>query len=127
MNFAAAPNLFLHRDDGLTYDSETNLDSDMGNITRLENILKIGIDKKISSLQNELEYAQRNLTEAERTKDAPFEYADELREKSARLEKLNKELNIEKVDEVAIDDSENLNGHDGEIPPKKPNPPKRGR
>ncbi len=121
VNFAAAPNLFLHREDGLTYDSETNLDSDIGNITRLENILKTGIDKKITSLKNELEYAQRNIAEAERTKDAPFEYADELREKSARLEELNKELNIEKVD-----DSENLDGH-GDTPPQKPSPPKHGR
>lgn len=126
VNFAAAPNLFLHREDGLTYDSETNLDSDIGNITRLENILKTGIDKKITSLKNELEYAQRNIAEAERTKDAPFEYADELREKSARLEELNKELNIEKVDEVTIDDSENLDGH-GDTPPQKPSPPKHGR
>lgn len=112
---------------GMTYYADSNLDSDIGNITRIENVLKIGIDKRIESLQVNLEEAKKNLAEAERTKDAPFEYADELREKSARLEELNKELNIEKVDEVLIDDDENLDAPDEDIPPQKPDPPKRGR
>lgn len=112
---------------GMTYYADSNLDSDIGNITRIENVLKIGIDKKIESLQFDLEDAKKNLAEAERTKDAPFEYANELREKNARLDELNKELNIEKSDEVLIDSDEKLDAPDEDIPPQKPDPPKRGR
>lgn len=112
---------------GLTYYAESNLDSDIGNITRIENILKSGIDKRIETLNSNLELAQRNLAEAERTKDAPFEYEDELREKTARLEELNKALNIEQADEIAIDDIEAADSPDKDTPPPKNNPPKRGR
>lgn len=111
---------------GMTYYTDSNLESDIGNITRIENILKIGIDKRIEALNESLISTEKNLAEAERTKDAPFEYADELREKTVRLEELNKELNIEKVDEVLIDD-EDLDNPDEELPPQKPDPPKRGR
>lgn len=91
---------------GMTNYADSNLDSDIGNITRIENVLRIGIDKRIESPQY-VEEAKKNLAEAERTKDAPFEYVDELQEKTARLEELNKELHIEKVDEILIDDEEN--------------------
>ncbi len=109
---------------GLTYYADTNADSDIGNITRIESILKIGIAKKIEALDANLEDATKNLAEAERTKDAPFEYADELREKTARLEQLDKELNIDKQDEAIIGD----NGEEINLdPPQKPEPPKHGR
>lgn len=111
---------------GLTYYADANLESDIGNITRIENILKSGIDKKIEDLEQNLEDANKNLAEAKRTKDAPFEYADELRDKSARLEELNAELNLDKVDEVVVDD-ENLDSPDKDIPPQKPDPQKHGR
>lgn len=112
---------------GMTYYTDSNLESDIGNITRIENVLKIGIDKRIEALNESLITAEKNLAEAERTKDAPFEYADELREKTARLEELNKELNIEKVDEVLIDDEEDHDDPEENLPPQKPNPPKRGK
>ncbi len=119
--------LHSHNENGLTYYANTNLDSDIGNITRIENILKGGIDKRIERLNGELELAQKNLAEAERTKDAPFEYADELREKTSRLEELNKALNIERTDEVVLDDIGSSDSTSKDISPPKNNPPKRGR
>ena len=123
---STTPKITLHswNGGGLTYYADTNLDSDIGNITRIENILKIGIDKKIEALNANLEDAKKNLAEAERTKDAPFEYADELRDKTARLEQLDKELNIDKQEDAIIgDDGEDISLE----PPQKPEPPKHGR
>ena len=123
------PKITLHscNGNGLTYYAESNLESDIGNITRIENILKGGIDKRIETLNKNLELAQKNLAEAERTKDTPFEYEDELREKTARLYDLNKALNIEQADEVVIDDIGAADSPDKDTPPPKNNPPKRGR
>ena len=112
---------------GLTYYADSNLESDIGNIMRIENILKSGIDKRIETLNGNLELAQKNLAEAERTKDIPFEYEGELREKTARLEELNKSLNIEKADEIVIDDIDGADSPDKDTPPPKNDPPKRGR
>lgn len=123
---ATTPKITMHswNGGGLTYYADTNMDSDIGNITRIENILKVGIEKKIAEFNASLEDAKNNLAEAERTKDAPFEYANELRDKTARPEQLDKELNIDKQDDAIIgDDGEDINLE----PPQKPEPPKHGR
>lgn len=98
--------LSISRTQGLTYSTELELQNDLGNITRLENILKLGIDKRISQLESDIARNEKDLAEVERTKDAPFEHADELREKSARLAQLDSELGVGKQDEVVIDESQ---------------------
>lgn len=118
---------------GLTYSysAEMELQNDLGNITRLENVLRLGIDKRISQLENDLARNEKDLAEAMRTKDAPFEYAAELEEKSKRLAQLDAELGVGKKDEVIFDDDNNQGkdrgGKDNDAPEqkKKPKHPKR--
>ena len=98
--------LSISRPKGLTYSTELGLQNDLGNIMRLENVLKFEIDKKILQLEHDISRNEKDLAEAQRTKDAPFEHADELREKSARLAKLDAELGVGKQDEVMIDESQ---------------------
>lgn len=118
---------------GLTYSysAEMELQNDLGNITRLENVIRLGIDKRISQLENDLARNEKDLAEAMRTKDAPFEYAAELEEKSKRLAQLDAELGVGKKDEVIFDDDNNQGkdrgGKDNDAPEqkKKPKHPKR--
>lgn len=118
-------------DKGLRYSTELELQNDLGNITRLENILKHGIDKRISGLQADLARNEKDLAEALRTKDAPFEYADELAQKSLRLAQLDAELGVGKKDEIIIDDENQEDdrgrGRDNNSPDKNrmPKRPKR--
>lgn len=114
---------------GLTYTTELELQNDLGNIMRIENIPKAGIDKRISQLQSEIGRNEKDLAEAIRTKDAPFEYAAELEEKSKRLAQLDAELGVGKKDEVIYDENENPDddhnrGKDAPGQNKKPKRPK---
>ena len=98
------PVLFLQQGKNIQHSAELTLDSDMGNITRMENILKLGIDKMINDTEIKLEQLNEDLQEAKQTKDTPFEFAAELETKAARLEQLNFELN--KPDEVVMLDED---------------------
>ena len=105
------PVLFLQQGKNIQHSAELSLDSDMGNITRMENILKLGIDKMINDTEIKLEQLNEDLQEAKQTKDTPFEFAAELETKAARLEQLNFELN--KPDEVVmLDDDEEKDNPD---------------
>ncbi len=121
----------LTRPEGLVYSAELGLQNDLGNISRIENILKLGIDKMILALEAEKARYEKDLAEAERTKYSPFEYADELAEKSRRLAQLDAELNVGKNDEIIIDDDESpkedRDGIDNDPPAqnRKPKRPKR--
>lgn len=130
--YAVSVSLTQKIDKGLTYSTELELQSDLGNITRLENILKLGIDKRISGLEFDISKNEKDLAEALRTKDAPFEYADELGQKSQRLAQLDAELGVGKKDEVVFDEDESQDenrgkGRDDNVPEqnKKPKRPKR--
>lgn len=103
----SVPVIFLQQGRGLQYSAELSLNTDIGNITRMENILKLGIDKKISDTVGKLEALEKDLQEAAQTKDTPFEFAAELESKAARLEQLNCELNLDKPDEIAMSEEEN--------------------
>ncbi len=65
---------------------------------------------------------ERDLKQAETSKDLPFALADELAKKSARLEQLNNELDVGKSEEQAIGDDEKQ-----DPPDLKPNTPKHRR
>lgn len=98
------PILLLQQGKNPPYFAELSIDGDIGNITRMENVLKLGIDRAINDTNAELENLKRDMQEAKQTKDAPFEFSAELETKSARLEQLNYELN--QTDEVTMIDSE---------------------
>lgn len=122
----------ISRPGGLSYSvSELHLQNDLGNVIRIENVLKNGIDKRISELNAGIGRNEKDLAEAQRTKNVPFEYAAELEEKSKRLAQLDAELGVGKSDEVVIDDDESpkedRSGRDNDPPAqnRKPKRPKR--
>lgn len=88
----------------------------------------IGERNFLTSNAKVLDYAKENLDAARKNLATPFEHATELAEKSARLEQLDRELNIDKADEVIIDNDEEDHTEDrdrGEnLAPKKPKSPK---
>lgn len=107
------PVLFLQQGKGIQHSAELSLNSDIGNITRMENILKLGIDKMINDTEIKLEQLDKDLQEAKQTKDTPFEFAAELEAKAARLERLNVELN--KPDDVVMVDENEDNPDFGKL------------
>ena len=57
-------------------------------------------------MEEKLTRTQTDLQEALAAKGKPFEHAEELAEKSARLEQLNRELEVGQADEVIMNESE---------------------
>lgn len=57
-------------------------------------------------MEEKLTRTQTDLQEALDAKGKPFEHAEELAEKSARLEQLNRELEVGQADEVIMNESE---------------------
>lgn len=106
------PFIVLQHNKGLQHSAELTLESDIGNITRMENVLKIGIDKMLNNLNTQLGELESNLKEARETKDLPFEFTEELNTKAARLEQLNCELNFDKPDDVVMIDEEDKDNPD---------------
>lgn len=109
---------------GISYATDMDLTGDIGNTTRLENLFSSGIAKKITNLEERAERTNADLQAALANKGKPFEHAEELAQKSARLEQLNLELEVGKVDEVIIADDEPEQGkpdrnekhHDNDTP-----------
>lgn len=90
----------------LTYNADMDISGDIGNITRLENLFSKGLERKLDSMTDKLARMQTDLTEAVAAKGKPFEHAAELAEKSARLEQLNRELEVGKAEEVIMNDDD---------------------
>ena len=95
----------LKRFGGLTYSAQVELDNNLGNITRMENLLKNGIDKEIARCEERIERDTSDIKTAEETLAMPFALADELQQKVARLDQLNAELDCGKNDEVFLNDN----------------------
>ncbi len=74
-----------------------DITGDVGNITRLENLLNKGLDKKFAESEDKLIRTKIDLQEAQAAKGKPFEHADKLAEKSTRLEQLNRELRLDRL------------------------------
>lgn len=116
----------------ITYTTTMDITGDVGNITRLENLVNDGIGKKLAALENRLVGLQSDLKAALESKGKPFEHAEELETKSKRLTQLNLELEVGKTDEVFMNDSEDEvkdspkhDAHDNDR--DIPKPPRHGR
>lgn len=79
-------------------------DSAIGNIQRIENVLK-SFDEKYSTLLHNLENEKANLVQAKLELEKPFDKAAELEIKLKRQAELNAELEIGK-NEIEVDSSE---------------------
>ena len=90
----------------LAYNTDMDISGDIGNVTRLENLFSKGLERKLDSMTDKLVRMQTDLTEAVAAKGKPFEHAAELAEKSARLEQLNRELEVGKAEEVIMNDDD---------------------
>ena len=90
----------------LTYNTDMDISVDIGNITRLENLFSKGLERKLDSMTDKLARMQTDLTEAVAAKGKPFEHAAELAEKSARLEQLNRELEVGKAEDVIMNNDD---------------------
>ena len=102
--FNVSAGISLHKE--LTYTTEMDISGDIGNVTRLENLFSKGLERKLDSMTDKLARMQTDLTEAVAAKGKPFEHAAELAEKSARLEQLNRELEVGKAEEVIMNDDD---------------------
>ncbi len=92
----------------LNYTTETELASDIGNVMRIENVFKSGIEKRVKLYESRIEETKRNLEEAEEAITKPFPHAEELRRNSARLEELNAVLNADTPDSESIGEEEQI-------------------
>ena len=91
-------------------------DSDIGNITRLENMVD-GIKDELSRAYHRLQELQKQFETAQEQFGTPFLYADELVEKSAKLTELDTELELGKGDDTVIAESDGENTEDSEYSP----------
>ena len=104
----------------LTYTAEL-ADDPVGNATRINNALE-GMDDKIKAHEARLATLEKELQNAQAEAERPFPKEDELRQKSARLTQLNREL--EKPNHKAAaqsqDDDDNRDSEGGGIPASVP-------
>ena len=76
----------------LTYSCDIATDNGVGNVRRIENLAGIQINQKLCSLEEQLEKANKDLSEAQQNMLKPFEHGQELAEKTKRLEYVNAQL-----------------------------------
>ena len=78
--------------------------SAFGNLTRIENAIN-GIPQRIETTRGQLENYHNQVKAAEEELQRPFAHADELREKTERLAKLNAELTIQEHSQPPIQET----------------------
>lgn len=76
----------------LTYSCDVATDNGVVNVRRIENLAGIQINQKLCSLEEQLEKANKDLSEAQQNMLKPFEHGQELAEKTKRLEYVNAQL-----------------------------------
>lgn len=76
----------------LTYSCDVATDNGVGNVRRIENLAGIQMNQKQCSLEEQLEKANKDLSEAQQNMLKPFEHGQELAEKTKRLEYVNAQL-----------------------------------
>ena len=81
-----------------------SLGSDIhGNIQRIDNVLD-GLEARIEGQQESLKHVESQLVTAKEEAQRPFPQEDELKEKQARLDQLNIELNMDQRENDLLDD-----------------------
>ena len=110
----------------LTYTAEL-ADDPVGNTTRINNALE-GMAEKIKAHEARLVTLEGELKNAQEEAERPFPKEDELREKTARLNQLNRELEKPRSNvEQSQDDEDEQDLEDGKAPaPEPPVPPAPG-
>ena len=76
----------------LKYTTEVNLQNHQGNMRRIENLAANSISNRIEQYKEDISRAQANLAEAKENITKPFDRAEELARKQARLEVVNEAL-----------------------------------
>ena len=76
----------------LKYTTEVNLQNHQGNMRRIENLAANSISNRIEQYKEDISRAQANLAEAKENITKPFDRAEELAQKQARLEVVNEAL-----------------------------------
>lgn len=118
--------LFITGSSGIKYfTTDIEMASDTGNVQRIENLFRTAIEKKIAATEENLVTDTQNLKDALETIQKPFDRAAKLQEKSAQLEQLNRELNVDRADEQFIandeeDQDQPDRGQEQEIKRSKP-------
>ncbi len=100
------PLISLRHNGGIEYSAYLTMENNTGNITRMENIIKTGIDKELARCEERIDRDKSDISQAQNTITQPFEFAEELKQKTARLEQLNAELDVGKSDEIFVEDEE---------------------
>jgi N12 class adenine-specific DNA methylase len=100
----------------LKYTCEVNLENKQGNMRRIENLAANEISKRIKQFTDDLEKAKVNLSEARENLTKPFDRADELAEKLARLDEVNMALSSGKGDDAVPSVAEDV----ADVPNYKP-------
>ena len=79
-----------------------------GNIVRIDNAIK-DMPSRLTMCKTELENTMLQLENAKAEVEKPFAFEDELKQKSARLDELNTQLNLDVRDEEIVDEFSNIN------------------
>ena len=74
-----------------------------GNIVRIDNAIK-DMPSRLAVCKTELEDTMLQLENAKAEVEKPFAFEDELKQKSARLDELNTQLNLDVGDEEIVDE-----------------------
>ena len=104
----------------LTYKAEL-ADDPVGNVTRINNALE-GMADKIQAHEAQLVTLEKELVNAKEEAERPFPKEEELRQKSARLNQLNRELENpgHKATEQSQDEDDEPDLEDGDTPAREP-------
>jgi hypothetical protein len=88
-------------------------DSPYGNMVRLENVLS-GLERRVENYENRLAEYNKNMEDAKAEFAKPFKFTEELQEKLKRQFELNALLDLDKKDDVIVDDSMEKNSENVE-------------
>ena len=83
-----------------------------GNIQRIDNMLE-GMENRLKDKETELAHTKEQLETAKSEAQRPFPQEDELKEKQARLDELNIELNMDKRENEVLDSDREEEEPDG--------------
>ncbi len=98
----------IHICGSLVYATELFSDAGMGNITRIENIVK-GLEGRLEICHRELEQLDESIQAAKDMLEQPFEQEQELEQATRRQAELNQLLDVTQSQDCIVDDVGNEN------------------